>query len=240
MIEGERYAAEMRRMWLHPSNNQRPSVIRWLQSLGRRFEGVVDIGCGDAYYIPHLDCSSYTVVEPNPVLLRDARARVHERGIVIREFGTIQELLCSDAIRSADLVLAIHVLLYLATEEADVLLRTLRGRPLVVVHPWPRRSVTTCFGRVVGDDRVRRILVSKRRILGRPSERILARTHFRLPLETSLESLGYLVSQGSVSNLSDTEVKSRAVSFVQRNLAQWKREDCYELPQWQVLEKYCL
>ena len=100
--------------------------------------------------------------------------------------------------------------------------------------------MTIAFERLIGEPRWRSILVEKRRLLGRPTRRVVARTHFRVPVDTSQESLAFLVSQGSLLHGSESRILAAAASYVHDNIGEWRRGDVYELPQWQLLETYSL
>jgi hypothetical protein len=74
-VFSHKYSHVVEFVWNHPHNDQRPSVLQWLRPLQRKFETVLDIGPGDAYYLNRLKPKNYTIVEPNCVLRGIALSR---------------------------------------------------------------------------------------------------------------------------------------------------------------------
>lgn len=232
------YQRVMRRMWQHPENTQRPSVLNWLE----RFQGpsyhVLDIGLGDAYYVSLFRPRHYTIVEPNGALRRLACTQAARLGIRTEVFSAVAELLRTQQVQAADLVLLIHVLLYLQEEEIGPFLSAIAKKPILMVHPSPEMSTTIEFEESLGLTRSRDLIGLKERILGQPAEHQIAMAHFRLALGTNIDDLAFLIAHPLLDGSQDEERLEQARAFVIKRLGHWRRHSYYEIPQAQVLEAY--
>jgi hypothetical protein len=230
----------MQGIWYHPLNDQRPAVLRWLKPLRKAFAHILDIGPGDAYYLEQLMPKSHTVVEPNSAFRQIALEKAAALGMNTRAFWNIKEMLCSRKPVVSDLVLMIHVLLYMKPEEIELLLPKIADKPLVMVYPWPEQAVSVQFEDAIGLDNSRERIALKQQRLSRPTARKVVHSHFRLPLDTSIDSLAYLVAHHTLDGISDNKKLDAAQSFVRQRIDRWRKPDWYEIPQFQVLESYNL
>lgn len=228
----------MSQMWNHPQNDQRPAVIDWLHALPRTYDSIVDIGPGDGYYLELLKPKKYTVFEPNASFHDDITEKCRRLEIESKIFSDIDLLLESPELKQSDLVLMIHVLFYMEVDQIKKLLMAIREKPIVMVNPLASKSVTVQFEQLAGINRSEQRTKIKEEILGEPSKRETADTHFRLPLETKTDSLAYLISQLLLDGSNDEKFLSLAKSLVTDNESNWKKADYWELPQAQLMEVY--
>lgn len=234
------YAELMQTVWKHPANDQRPAVIRLLKPLRGKIANILDIGSGDAYYLGLLMPKTYTLVEPNPILREVAVSRAADLRINTRVFSNVATMLRSWEHLAPDLVLMIHVLLYMKPQEIQLLLPRLKNKPLVIIHPWPKSSTTIRFEDSIGLNNSRQRIALKRYLLGRPDTRQVVFSHLRLPLSTNIESFAFLIAHRTLDEESDRERIDLARSFVQRRLHLWRCLHWYDIPQAELLETHNL
>jgi hypothetical protein len=232
------YQEVMSQMWNHPHNDQRPAVMNWLHTLPHTYDSIVDIGPGDGYYLEFLKAKKYTVFEPNVSFHDDITEKCRRLGIESKIFSDIDLLLESSELKQADLVLMIHVLFYMEIDQVKKLLIAIQKKPIVMVNPLASKAITIQFEQLAGSDRSAQRTRIKEQILGEPSRRETADTHFRLPLETRIDSLAYLISQLLLDGSDDEKFLSLAKSLITDNESNWKKEDYWELPQAQLMETY--
>jgi len=234
------YTAIMQRVWNHPENDQRPVVLSWLKPLQGVFAHVLDIGPGDAYYLDYLKPKRYTVVEPNLTFRKMARERADDLKIPMRVFSSVKSLLNQRTLRGYDLVMMIHVLFYMKLREIEMLLSKIANKPLFVVYPSPECSISTQFEAAIGLNRSRERINLMQELLGRPYESKVITSYFRLPLNTPLESLAFLVAHHTLDRKWDDDKIDAANSFVLQRMHLWRHPFGYQIPQSQVLEYYNL
>ena len=234
------YIHVMQRIWNHPENDQRPAVLEWLKPLQGIFTHILDIGPGDAYYLDHLKPKRYTVVEPNLTFRKMARERANNLKISAYEFSSVKSFLNRRTLHGYDLVMMIHVLFYMKLREIEMLLSKIVSKPLVVVYPSPECSISTQFEAAIGLNCSRKRINLMQELLGRPDTSKLITSHFRLPLDTPLESLAFLVAHHMLDRKWDDDKIDAAKSFVLQKEHLWRHPFGYQIPQYQVLEYYNL
>ncbi|MGH8611095.1 MAG: hypothetical protein ACREYF_03355 [Gammaproteobacteria bacterium] len=236
----EEYVRVMSSGWNHPHNDQRPAVRRWLAGIQSRFQHMLDIGPGDAYYLELLRPSRYTIIEPNNILRRAALDRARHLGTETVAFTSVSAFLANHSVnRDIDLAVMIHVLFYLSLAEVQALLPRLRSKPLLLVYPWEQRAMTVTFEESIGlfgsRDRVR----LKERLLPPPTRRELVHTHIVLPAQATVESIAFLLSHVILRFEMNDIVFRAAMEFAESHLSSWYcAEGFYKLPQTQVLETF--
>jgi hypothetical protein len=201
---------------------------------------ILDIGSGDAYYVSDLRPRTYAAVEPNLLLRAQTRLTALAVKVNVSMYSTIPALLTSTAIENSEIILMIHVLLYLAPDEAFNLLSRVRatGKKLLIVHPAPERSVSVMFEREYGLHRSVNLLKLKSAILGPPRSQTCVRSHFVLPSDFSNADLAFLVSHHVLEGTLDDDILAAAEEFVRVHRTEWQAGPHLKLPQSQILEVY--
>lgn len=234
-----RYAKVLSTVWEFPYNDQRPAVLKFLSKLRGRYQDILDVGCGDGYYWPCLSPKRLAVVEPNAVFRKQARANSRRLGISMKIFSDLDTLFRAlPRFREPDLVMMIHVLLYMGVKELRMFLPWAAQRPLVLVYPDPDRSTTFAFEENLGIGASRKKITLKKQFLGKPHRRIVVDSHFRLPLDTDEDTLVFLISHLLLQGAGTDNVLATARTFVRNSIASWRMEDYLELPQAQIIEFY--
>lgn len=234
-----RYVETMRRVWDFSQNDQRPPILEWVSRFGPA-GAVLDIGPGDAYYMDFVRPESCTLVEPNAILRVLAAKKSSSLCDQVLAFSSIADLLLQQPGLSYDLVLLIHVLFYMSTEEIDAILTSIKACRVIIVHPCLDNSVTVEFEESIGLTACRTRVEQKQRLLSEPKERRLINSHFRLPLDVSDDELAFLVAHHTLQCDSTETRLLCAKDFVRARRAQWSTVSHLELPQAQVLEIYNL
>jgi hypothetical protein len=232
----QEYARVFSLMWRVPYNDQRPAVLMHLEKklLGR---AVLDVGSGDGYYLPAIKPQRVLLVEPNTSLRRVAVQTCRREGIAVEAKKDLKSLLfASENIRCLDLVLMIHALFYMDEEELLVFLRWVGKRSLVLVYPNSSNAITVEFEDYIGVGASRKKIALKSQILGRPQCRIVTDSHFRLPLDTDVDTLAFLVAHLLLERGLKDDVFSAARVFVNNRIENWRKTGFLELPQAQIIE----
>jgi hypothetical protein len=234
----DRYARVMRRVWEHPDNDQRASVREWLTHFLGPFRHVLDVGPGDAYYLEILRPTNCTFVEPNPSLASAALARAKSLGIPAVIYPSVHSLLKEGLPPEIDLVVMIHVLLYLTLGELDSFLPAVACLPLLMVYPWEGNSTTIQFEDEVGVSQSRDRIQRKNQLLPSPKSRAIHQTHLRLPVDTTANEVSFLVAHTTLDHPGRQKQMAAAHAFVEKKLPLWRLPSSLEIPQAQVLESY--
>jgi hypothetical protein len=233
------YVEVMRQVWSHPLNDQRPSVLEWLAQLRLGFTNrIVDIGAGDAYYLSQLRPREYSFVEPNSALHQTALAHAAALRIKSQGFFSIKDIISSDVVEKADLVLIIHALLYLDIDEIESLLPKLRRKLLLLAYPFAARSTTIQFEKLIGKSPSMQKIKLKARLLGRPTTQRVADTHLYLPPSADVDCLAFLIAHRVLNGTGDKEKMILARKFLTRRLGVWKCPAGFKIPQTQILEMF--
>jgi hypothetical protein len=233
-----KYADTMQRLWSHPANNQRPAVLNWLKNVCPTGLTVSDIGAGDAYYFGQVAPARYTLVEPNTALRAVAESCATHSKVPCVSYRSVGEFLRCERTEDYQIHLVIHALLYFEVEEVSALLRWLRGRHVLIVHPHADTSTTIGFEHSCGIKRADEKVRLKEQLLGSPRSRHVHPTHLRMPLTTDPDSLAFLVAHRTGRKGIHADVFCCAREFVRDNLSSWRKPDYFELPQYQVMEEY--
>lgn len=134
----------------------------------------------------------------------------------------------------------IHVLLYLAPDEASALLTRVcaAGKTLLMVHPDPQRSISVAFERTYGVERSSDLLRIKADLLGPPKTQTRVESHFVVPADFSTPDLAFLVSHHVLDGTLNPEILALAEAFVQKHSREWRAGPHLKLPQSQIMEVY--
>ncbi len=237
------YPETMLEVWHHIENDQRPAVLRALAPLQGRFKKILDVGPGDAYYLSRLAPKVYDFIEPNPSFYKMAQDQARKLNLVTRGIAKVENFLEQEAPESYDLVIMSHVLFYMQEQELASLLPALEHKPLVVVHPTLKASVSVEFENYLGIENSRRRVALKEKLLGLPQIQKACPTHFRVGENFDVEWLAFLVAHHTLDHALHNLCRlASARSFVLAKREQWHMPSLkyYEIPQPQIIEFYNL
>lgn len=233
------YAQGMESVWTFAHNDQRPAVRTFLGRLRGGYETILDVGCGDGYYWPLLRPSKIVIIEPNAVLRQRALQVSKRLGADVQMVRDVNSL-CGGygGCGGLDLVVLIHVLLYLNVEELRMLLRWIKGRPLVLVYPDPKRAITVECEEASGMFSSQEKIEMKHALLGKPQRREVVDSHFRVPLNSDVDTLAFLVAHMMLRDGDAVKLMDTARAFVKERVEGWRKQKYFEMPQAQVMEWY--
>lgn len=232
-----RYIRCMRKVWSYPNNDQRAAVLEWLPSIVPAGSVIVDIGTGDGYYAAVLRPRRYLFVEPVSVLFGRCATSLADAGVEAQGFRTVAELFESRCWESADIVLLVHALLYLTPSELELVAKMASRRSCAIVYPDPDGSTTVAFEDETERGWSRKIVAHKERILGTPTTRQRANTHFRFRQGTRTQDVAFVVSHLLLREPETAGLRELALAHVRAQRAVWRKDTAgWEVPQAQLME----
>jgi hypothetical protein len=227
----------MAHIWRSPLNDQRPAVLEFLRTADVQHCVTLDIGAGDAYYLPVLRPRKYVAIEPDDVWREQLPCLVGP-GVPVRTYRDIAAFLSNTHdIAEIELAVLCHALLYLADGEVHPLLDAIRQTAVVMVHPDPVGATTIAFERFVGWEGSLDRIGAKERTLGPPMRRTSTASSLYLPDTTTLEDVAFLVGHRLPMDRQEGETRA-ARDYVRARAATWLRDGWWRIPQPQVLEYY--
>lgn len=233
----ERYRRLMGEIWQSPLNDQRPAILEFLRAANIQNRVTLDIGAGDAYYLPLLKPRKYFAVEPDDVW-RFRLPYLLDAGVLVRTYRDVAAFLLNVRdVAETEVAVLCHALLYLADDEVDQLLHVVRKATIVIVHPDPNGATTIAFERSLGWEGSLRKIRMKECILGEPLRRVYTASSLYLPDATAGDDIAFLLSH-RLPVAMQKEQMGAARAFVGDNAGGWKRDGWWRVPQPQVLELY--
>lgn len=231
----------MKRLWAHPANDQRPAVREWLCRQDVTCKSVIDIGCGDGYYLDILKPRFYVGVDPNEELIKQCKDGVHAQGVEACFFPCVAKAVERMRAAQFDLLLLIHSLLYITLDDLHSLLTRVSARRCMIVHPEPSRSTTIAFEESIGVHSARELIKAKVQILGPACSVELLSTHLCFDAaSTSDQEIAYVVAHRAVPFGDRTMIMDKAMEFVIRKRDSWTLGGVVKVPQCQRLEVFAM